>query len=290
MHRGTVVLCGLDGNLKRTLNNDGRVRAFQVLLCSGEDFDFLVVSLNTGVQVWSSDGKHMIYFFSASGSANFSDDDAQCTKLQGIAMVPKGRMFVVGCTDGDVFAFEAKCGRQGESVELTATLRGHDRPITCAGASVEYCVTGDAGGTIIAWNVNKLLEKTCCFGGTGNPVTAVCVRGEQIVAAYSTGHLRIFEIRNETLVVEIAAHSRAINAIDLHPMGTMLATVGEDFFMNVWELPQGGPDDPAGQVGLLASSRVPNRLLTGVRFLVDGSQRIAATSYDCNALHLWHRL
>lgn len=35
-------------------------------------------------------------------------------QLQGIAMVPKGRMFVVGCTDGDVFAFEAKVSRDDD--------------------------------------------------------------------------------------------------------------------------------------------------------------------------------
>lgn len=44
------------------------------------------------------------------------------------------------------------------------------------------------------------------------------------------------------------------------------------------------------QVGLVVSSKVPNRLLTGVKFLADGSQRIAATSYDCTILHLWHKL
>lgn len=27
---------------------------------------------------------------------------------QGIGMVPGGRLFIVGCSDGDVFAFEAK--------------------------------------------------------------------------------------------------------------------------------------------------------------------------------------
>lgn len=27
---------------------------------------------------------------------------------QGIAMVPRGRNFIVGCSDGDVFAFQAK--------------------------------------------------------------------------------------------------------------------------------------------------------------------------------------
>lgn len=44
------------------------------------------------------------------------------------------------------------------------------------------------------------------------------------------------------------------------------------------------------QVGLLATSRVDNCLLTGVRFLVDGSHRIIALAYDCDHLQMWHKL
>lgn len=33
---------------------------------------------------------------------------ADCKHAQGIAMVPRGNLFFVGCSDGDLFAFEAK--------------------------------------------------------------------------------------------------------------------------------------------------------------------------------------
>eukprot|EP00903_Cladosiphon_okamuranus_P007070 g6871.t1 len=280
VHKGDVIICGLNGVPRQTLVNDGGVRATEVLLCSGEDFDFLVVALNTGVQIWSSDGKRLIYFFDAklaSGSSALIDGGHF---TQGIGMVPRGRHFIVGCSDGDVFAFQAKTGAHGEACELSATLRGHRQPITCAGADSDFCVSGDAGGTIIAWSIAKHLERECTFDGDGNPATALCARDGTVVASYSTGHVRVFDTHRKTLAVEIAAHSRTINAIDMHPSSMLLATVGEDFFMNVWELPPCGYGGGSGKVGLLATSRVDNSLLTGVRFLADGSHRIIALAYD----------
>lgn len=44
------------------------------------------------------------------------------------------------------------------------------------------------------------------------------------------------------------------------------------------------------QVGLVATSRVDNRLLTGVQFLVDGSHRIIGLAYDCDLVQIWHKL
>eukprot|EP00752_Nemacystus_decipiens_P011246 g9995.t1 len=290
VHKGDVIICGLNGMPRQTLVNDGGVRAMEVLLCSGEDFDFLVVALNTGVQIWSSDGKRLIYFFDAKiapGSSSLIDSGHF---TQGIGMVPRGRNFIVGCSDGDVFAFLAKTGPHGEACELSATLRGHEQPITCAGADSDVCVSGDAGGTIIAWSIAKHLERECTFDGDGYPATALCARDGTVVASYSTGHVRVFDRNNKALAIEIAAHSRSINAMDLHPSSMLLATVGEDFFMNVWELPECRQGGPSGQVGLLATSRVDNRLLTGVRFLVDGSHRIIALAYDCDHLQMWHKL
>ncbi|CAM9289817.1 unnamed protein product [Ascophyllum nodosum] len=294
VHKGSPIVCGLRGERKRTLTNDAGGRALQVLLCSGKYFDFLVVALNTGVQVWSTDGARMIYLFdtingsSARSGPSVKNDGVQFT--QGIAFVPGGTTFIVGCSDGDVFAFDTKCGSKGEVCELKATLRGHDHAVTCAGADSDCYVTGDASGTIVVWSAARDLGRRCSFDGDGNPATAVCARRGLAVASFSTGHLRIFDTCKRTLAIEIAAHSRTINAIDLHPSSTLVATVGEDMYLNVWEFPESGRDGPSGQVGLLASSCALNRLLTGVRFSVDGSQRIFATAYDCVILHTWHKL
>lgn len=41
---------------------------------------------------------------------------------QGIGMVPAGRLFIVGCSDGDVFAFQAKVHNTPYAVPCTAAL------------------------------------------------------------------------------------------------------------------------------------------------------------------------
>ena len=50
---------------------------------------------------------------------------------------------------------------------------------------------------------------------TRYPCTSVGIREDVVAAGYSTGHLRIFRTRTSELVVEVAAHSRCINAIDV---------------------------------------------------------------------------
>eukprot|EP00904_Undaria_pinnatifida_P009451 jgi/Undpi1/5636/HiC_scaffold_2.g00911.m1 len=177
IHKGSVIICGLDGNHTKTLKNGVGARAAQVL---------------------SPDGQRMIYFFDVKGgrSSSAGDDIGHVGQLgtQGIAMVPKGRLFIVGCTDGDVFAFEAKCGPKGEACELYATLKGHQHPVTCAAADTEWLASGDASGTIITWSAKGSLARECSFVGDGNPATSLCARGDQVIASFSTGHVRIFDI------------------------------------------------------------------------------------------------
>jgi hypothetical protein len=48
-------------------------------------------------------------------------------------------------------------------------------------------------------------------------VTSLAIAYGYLVAGYATGHLRLFNLETKTLSVEITAHSRAINAIDIHP-------------------------------------------------------------------------
>jgi WD40 repeat protein len=48
-------------------------------------------------------------------------------------------------------------------------------------------------------------------------VTSLAIGYGFLAAGYASGHIRLFNLESKTLAVEITAHSRAINAIDLHP-------------------------------------------------------------------------
>ena len=43
------------------------------------------------------------------------------------------------------------------------------------------------------------------------------MRGDDIIAAFSNGMIRMFSISSQSKTVEIAAHAQSINAITLHP-------------------------------------------------------------------------
>ena len=59
-----------------------------------------------------------------------------------------------------------------------------------------------------------------------------------VVASYASGHLRVFNIRQQCLYIEAAAHSRAITGMDMHPSDNLFVTVGEDSILSVWSFPK----------------------------------------------------
>ena len=56
----------------------------------------------------------------------------------------------------------------------------------------------------------------------GAPCTGLVGKNGYVVASYASGHLRVFNIRQQSLYIEAAAHSRAITGMDMHPQTTYL--------------------------------------------------------------------
>lgn len=63
----------------------------------------------------------------------------------------------------------------------------------------------------------------------------------------------LMHVYNELPVPYAFSHVRAL------VLPAQLATVGEDFFLNVWELPSNGQEGPSGQVGSVDCGRPPTR-------------------------------
>eukprot|EP00953_Heterococcus_sp_UTEX-ZZ885_P027253 14644-Heterococcus_DN1.PRE.4 len=100
---------------------------------------------------------------------------------------------------------------------------GHTRALSCCAASTDHCATADIGGRIIVWAVADKFAKVCEYSSDGHPVTSMAMRDTLLVAALSTGTIRIYRcdvVRAalSELLVEIGAHARAITAIDIHPV------------------------------------------------------------------------
>ena len=95
------------------------------------------------------------------------------------------------------------------------------------------------------------------------------------------------------LVADIAAHSRAVASLDLHPGSVpLLATAGEDTFVHVFSLnavSARSAKPGGGDAQLLFTSRCEDKLLRGVQFARDGTDRLLAVAYDRNELLVWNR-
>ena len=111
----------------------------------------------------------------------------------------------------------------------------------------------------------------------GYPCTSLGMHGDVIIAAYSTGHIRLFRSSIREMAIELTAHARIINSIKIHPTLNMFVSCGDDQFLNVWSLPD-FQSVSSKDVELLCAERIPNRLLTGVSFF--GDQKIGVVSYD----------
>lgn len=149
--------------------------------------------------------------------------------------------------------------------------------------------SADAAGAVLvhALEADGTWMHCCAFetgtvDGTPSLCTSARMRGNHLFTAYSTGHIRIYDLVSCTMCVQIAAHARWINALEVHPGGMVFATAAEDTTIQVWDFV-----DPT-KVAHLYSIPVADALLCGVAFC-GGNERdtICATAYDQAIVHSW---
>ena len=97
--------------------------------------------------------------------------------------------------------------------------------------------------------------------------------------------IRMYRCDNGELICELQAHSRQINGLVCHPSRSVFATAGEDTFMNVWEV--AGSKIDSLEINLVASTRCPDFLLTGLAFGGNNNTSIVASVYDYKSVLVW---
>lgn len=191
-----------------------------------------------------------------------------------------GRLLVIGKER------ESKAS-DGPEFDLLETLREHSDAIT----SVESCANGslvasaDASGAILVRNPEDNFEVVHRIAGDSYPVSCLTfLDDKRLVSGDITGKLRVYGPQEFPLIVEVAAHSRAITALDSRD--DLIVSVSEDTFMNVWVLSNGGGKMGA-RVKLASSQQVPNDLLVGVAFATSSGKNLFTVAYDTSHLKLW---
>ena len=121
--------------------------------------------------------------------------------------------------------------------------------------------------------------------GTPSLCTSLRMRGVRLYCAYSTGHVRIFDLVSCSMSVQISAHARWINSLEVHPNGSLFATASEDTTIGLWALTETGAAPKVTSAGHITA---PDALLTGVAFCGGFDKtHVAASAYDQAALQAW---
>uniref|UniRef100_H3GH00 WD repeat-containing protein 54 beta-propeller domain-containing protein n=1 Tax=Phytophthora ramorum TaxID=164328 RepID=H3GH00_PHYRM len=188
-----------------------------------------------------------------------------------------GRLLVIGKEE------DAKSERSG--FEVCKTLSEHDEAICCVESSLDgmLLASSDMSGAILIRNPGEGFEVVHRITGSSYPATSMTFMAENwLLAGFLTGCLRLFNPENFQVHAEVAAHTRAITALDAH--NEFAVSVSEDTFMNIWEISSSKPG-ASPRVKLVSSQAVPNDLLTGVVFASTNSLFTAA--YDSAHLKFW---
>eukprot|EP01041_Mallomonas_annulata_P006345 gene6345-12830_t len=266
-----VIMTSLSGSSKK-IPISSRCHIYQASFVTIHDVSFLVLASSLGVQVWTIDGLEMKFFFALSALVD-SEEDGHF--MRGIAHINKGYV-CVGCSTGNVLVLNAPSA-DGENIEMLHNLDASRSPITAIAASETLLVCANEAGEVIGFSVAEAFEVMCKFPGAHFPCTSVCTREDTIIAAYSTGHIRLFRASISELAIEVAAHSRCITALAIDPSLNVLASVSEDQYLHVWHFPTFVSRENC-DMDLLFTEKIDNRLLTGVAFLNNG--KIGVTAYD----------
>ena len=208
--------------------------------------------------------------------------------------------FLVGDSSGAMHTFlMSQASSRGLNVRNTKSIREHGSAISDISCSSMYCVSADDRGSFCVFDINtaepsgghNLMSKRLFINAeVGFPCTSIAAHNELLIASFSSGHLRFYDLASGDLCVEVAAHSRSINALAVNADSTVVSTVSEDCVVSIWTIPK-SPDD-GDDVELVFSDYVEDRQLTGVAFLIDGhgERKMLVNSYDTDTIDVWREI
>jgi WD40 repeat protein len=240
----------------------------------------LVVWCYKGWQIWNENGSRLQEKIEAPESPDSTPYAFTCSSR---AKSDRGIEYIaIGSNKGEIFFMRDKGKTQ-------SVFTMHDsNPIThmTFDDRSKVLAVGNSNGYVVLFNAEevegsvKLNPISHLAPPNEIPLTSLgtLFRGENLlVGSFSNGTVIIYTFTGEKMW-EIGAHSRNINAVCWHPSKSIFVTVGDDWFLNVWEV--AGDTTDKIDVDLRLSSKITDLMLVGVQFAGEDNSSIVAVPYD----------
>eukprot|EP01062_Namystynia_karyoxenos_P049258 TRINITY_DN3767_c3_g1_i1.p1 TRINITY_DN3767_c3_g1~~TRINITY_DN3767_c3_g1_i1.p1 ORF type:complete len:362 (+),score=108.94 TRINITY_DN3767_c3_g1_i1:126-1088(+) len=237
----------------------------------------MLVACTDHLQIWDAEKESRI--------CSCNTDSGEVYLSRGIAALPgKGdsATIFVGHSTGSISVIDYQAG----DCKLTKTLSRHGDCVSdvCAGDAEgvgAVIASADIAGELVLWGEDLNESASATF--QGDTLTSVHVTGPYVAAAFGSGRLRLYSAKGCAVCCEIAAHSRWIPALSVHPESNLMASVSEDMLLCVWRTPCKAN---GGKVQLLGHRLLQDCLLTGVQISEDG-RRVCVNAYDWDRFHMF---
>lgn len=246
--------------------------------------EYLVVCSSQGVQLWSVDGERMEWFHQMNDLVEdgvLSSETRQLHFMRGscglVSSMGVGCV-AVGSSLGTLYVLNVS----GDVLHRMSTQSA--AAVTAVAASRQFLFCANDDGDLLGYRIHSSFDTAMRIPGRGDACTTLACKGNVVIAGFSTGHIRIYRAEIGELAIELAAHSRPITALSLHPSSAYVASVGEDQQLNVWTCPDFLT--PSGSdIDLGYSCRLEHSLCTGVAWAPDG--RLLVGVYDVDEIAVY---
>jgi len=234
----------------------------------------LVVCSTNGTQMYNEDATALLAHWPIRSAATGGDS---LQYHQGACLVPGRSHIVIGTSKGSLELLHASGPH--EYIGMPASMPSSPGEIDqMAVADVCYCaatdtvITAHVNGELRTWDPASDYKNTGSVPAVGQAPVRVASLNMQIMVAFGAGTICLFHASTYEVQAELTAHARWINAVGTREDAGQIVTVGEDTILNLWQV-----EPSSGEVSLLHSSVVADKLLTGVAMLTGGA---AVTAYD----------
>lgn len=256
----------------------------QVKFITVQGVTVLAVLSDQGLQLWSADGDNMIYLYPL--SSLMGTDQSESPFIKGIAS--DGSNFSVGTSAGKVLVFDCGTGLSGGTFPVSQRLETDSSPIPVSAVSCSPTLisAGNDFGSIFLYRPREGYAQTAKFKGEGAPCTALVQNDRLVMAGFGSGHIRLYRADINELTVEIAAHARAVMALDYQELTEFLASCSADQQVYVWSIPS-FTSKAHSTINCVFSTTLENKICTGIAFF--GDTKLAVSGYDEEEVTVFHR-